>query len=680
MYQLPLFEPTSEWVAPSMSELPDHWGSGRVGIDCETRDELLTTMGPGVRRGAYIAGVSFSIEDGPKHYLPIRHGGGGNMDPVQVIRYLRHQSQRFDGILCGANLGYDLDFLAEEGVHFPLVKWFRDTQVADPLINELHMSYSMEAIATRWGIPGKDERLLKEALAAYGYKGKQAKGGIWALPAKHVGPYATHDADLPLQLLRRQERVVDEQDLWGVYDLESKVLPVLVRMRRRGVAVSTDRLEKVEAWSRAEQQAAIDAANHVLVRRKLSFGDITKTTVIAEALKELGIELPKTATGKDSVTADVLDAIDHPVGEHLRRAKKMSTLRSTFCDSVKKHLTNGRAHCTFNQLRREKDEGGDTEGAAFGRLSSANFNFQNQPARDEEIGPLWRSIYMPDDGCQWCALDYSQQEPRQAVHSALAAGPGAIGREAMQSARAAADRYINDPSMDFHDMMTRMIHGEDLLEREGPKGFKQKRKYAKQVFLGLSYGMGGAKLCRDIGLPTGWKLIWWEGREQHSTLYETKEECLAKYKAGSEAGYKVRYFETAGVEGQKIMDDFDRRVPFVRKMAKHMSNVAERQGYVTTLSGRRCRFPEKPDGGYDWLHKAFNRIIQGGSADQTKAAVVELDRIGWPLQLQVHDEVDGSVESEEQARQGAEVMETIYKLHVPMKVDVELGPSWGESM
>ena len=667
--QLPLFEPDSGWTAPRMSDLPTSWGSGRVGIDCETRDELLTKLGPGVRRGGYIAGISFAIEDGPSFYLPIRHGGGGNMDPAAVLGYIRDQAKRFDGTLCGANLGYDLDFLAEEGIEFPHVKWFRDIQVADPLINELHFNYSMEAISERWSIPGKDEQLLLEALAAYGYKGKSAKGGIWALPAKHVGPYGEQDARLPLAILRRQEREIEAQDLWNVYNLESRVLPVLVRMRRRGVAVSQDRLAQVERWSKEQQQLAIDAANAAHAGRRLSSHDITDTQALATVLTELGVNLPRTKTGKFSVTADILAAIEHPVADHLRRAKKMSTLRTTFVNGVKDHLTNGRAHCTFNQLRRQKDDGsGGTEGAAFGRLSSANFNFQNQPARDEEIGPLWRSIYIPDfveDGCKWAALDYSQQEPRQAVHSAIEAGPKFIGEAAYESAREAARRYREDPTMDFHQMMADMA------------GIK--RKPAKNIFLGLSYGMGGAKLSRDLGLPTVWRLQWGQGRQRRFKDFDTREECVARADAGRQAGYPVRYWEAAGPEGQKLTDTFDQRVPFVRKMAQHMQDLAEKQGYIETLSGRRCRFPQKDDGTFDWLHKAFNRRIQGGSADQTKMALVEMDAQGLYVQLQVHDEIDGSMTPED-ARRGAEIMENVVQLSVPMKVDVEMGPSWGESM
>lgn len=679
--QVPLFEPDSAWTAPDFSSLPQDWGRGRIGIDTETRDDFLTTLGPGVRRGAFIAGVSVAIEDGPQFYLPIRHAGGGNMDAQPVLRYLRGMAERFEGSVCGANLGYDLDMLEEEGIVFPLAKWFRDVQIADPVINELHTSYSLESISERWGIPGKDETALIEALAAYGYKGvRKRKGGIWALPARHVGAYAEQDARLPLTLLRRQEKEIEAQDLWDVYNLESKVLPVLVKMRRRGVAVSQERLERVEAWARGEQQKAIDEANTYLTGLHLDFHDITKSEVLARVLKSLDVPVPKTATGKDSVKADLLESLSHPIGHALRRAKKMSTLKSTFCDGVRHHLINGRIHCTFNQMRRQKDDGtDDTEGAAYGRLSSANPNLQNQPARDEEIGPMWRSIYVPDDGCLWASLDYSQQEPRQAVHSAIDAGPGIIGQAAYDSAMEAARRYREDPTMDFHDMMTRMVNGEDYLEKHGKDAFKQKRKYAKAIFLGLSYGMGGGKLCRDLGLPSAWRLSWMEGRKRRFKDYETREQVGEAASRGREAGYKVSFWEVAGKEGQAIIDQFDNQVPFVRKMASYMQELAGKQGFIVTLGGRRCRFPVKDDGSYDWMHKAFNRRIQGGSADQTKLALVALDEAGWPLAIQVHDEVDGSVESREQAMEGARIMENVLPLKVPMKVDVEIGPSWGEA-
>src|SRR5690606_24307151 len=109
--------------------------------------------------------------------------------------------------------------------------------------------------------------------------------------------------------------------------------------------------------------------------------------------------------------------------------------------------------------------------AAYGRLSSSNPNMQQQPARDEEIGPMWRSIYLPEEGGLWCADDYSQQEPRWLVHWAVVAGRHRlISERAFKAALEAAGKYRDDPSTDNHQMMADMA------------GIK--RKDAKELFLG----------------------------------------------------------------------------------------------------------------------------------------------------------------------------------------------------
>jgi DNA polymerase I-like protein with 3'-5' exonuclease and polymerase domains len=249
--QLPLFTPETSWRPPALASLPDWSGAKRIAYDTETKDPTLTTLGIGVRRGGHIIGVSFAIEDGPKHYLPIRHEGGDNLDEGAVLRYLRHQAANFTGELVGAKLEYDLDYSSEEGIEFKQVKFFRDVQVADPLINELHDRYGLDPIAERYGMPGKDEGMLIEAGLAYCSKEERKKKGhikqfLHRFPGRYVGAYAEQDVALPLALIRRQERIIEEKDLWKIYDLESRVLPVLVRMRRRGILIDQDHLAQVE--------------------------------------------------------------------------------------------------------------------------------------------------------------------------------------------------------------------------------------------------------------------------------------------------------------------------------------------------------------------------------------------------------------------------------------------------
>lgn len=647
--------PESVWRAPRLSELPSDWNVvKRVGLDTETKDPLLKKLGPGVRRGAQVVGISFCLEGSQGWYLPIRHLGGDNCaeGPEAVLSYLRDQAQRFTGELVGAKISYDLDFLAQENIEFPLAR-FRDVQVAEALIDELQMSYSLDSILARRGLPLKEETLLREAAGHYkGGDGKplNPKSDLWMLPARYVGPYAEADAERPLELLRHQEGDIERANLHRIWDLETDVLPVLVKMRRRGVRVNMDKLDQIERFAQAQEMSVWgEVLRHTGV--KVNVGDAMKAEVLAGVLRTINVGYPLTAKGKPSITKELLEGLEHPVGALLRRARKMSQLRSTFVNSIRTHaIQHGdewRIHCTFNQTVVQDDDD-DVEGARPGRLSCVDPNLQQQPARDPEIGPMWRAIYEPDKGGQWASLDYSQQEPRGAVHVAVISGPDRIGPAAYQSALAAAKRYWDDRSTDAHTMFTQMVYGDDVVKA---KDFKLKRGYCKNIFLGIAYGMGGPKLCRTLGMPV---------------------EVVKDERSG-------HMREVAGKEGQALLDLVNSRAPYLRATARAVEQAAKAKGYVITVGGRHCHFAKDRFGNYDWTHKAFNRVIQGGAADQTKQAMVDLDKAGAYLQLQVHDEFDETIESREQGEYHAEIMENCVPLKVPSKVDLEIGPNWGEA-
>lgn len=627
--QLPLFETTSNWRPPQLSDLPSWKGAKRVGLDIETYDPNLKTTGPSVRTGGYIVGVSFALE-GDTHkgaqrayYLPIRHLGGDNLPIEQVLFYLRSQAREYTGTIVGANFQYDLDFLAEERIVFPNVRHVRDIQIADPLLFELHDSYSLQSIAKRWGFEGKSENLLRRAAADYGLDPKKE---MWKLPARYVGEYAADDARLALEIIVKQEEQIERERLWGIYDLESRLQPVLLQMRRHGIRIDQQKLAYIENWA-LEQERNVCAE---LTRRTgvvLKVGDVNKKVKLQAVLSQIGVRFRQTASGQAQIDAEFLNQLNHPVAELIISGKKVNKLRTTFVKSIQNHMVNGRIHTTFNQLRHTREQG-DSSGARYGRTSSVNPNLQQQPARDE-FAKMWRSIYVPDVGVpMMMSADYSQQEPRMLIHFAELTG--------LEGATKAADAYRRDPRTDNHQMMADMAGIE--------------RKKAKNIFLGLCYGMGTGKLAKSLGLPTQ----------------------TARRSDGST-------YLVAGAEGQALFDQFDRAVPFVRKLARRCEARAAQRGYITTLLGRRCHFPVNAMGQFDWTHKALNRLIQGSSADQTKLAMVEIAAAGLPLQLQVHDEVLAGVESREQAEQIATVMRECVQLRVPSQVDIELGPSWGEA-
>ena len=649
--QLPLIVPDSDWRSPNLGDLPSWKGAKRIAIDLETCDPSIgAKLGMGPWRDGYAVGVSFAIEDGERdangvqkgYYLPFRHEGGDNLDPGLVAQYLRDQARVFNGEIAGANLSYDINYLWTIGVEFK-PEFYRDIQVAEPLCDELQFRYSMEAVAERRGIPGKDETLLKEACSAYGY---DLKGDLWRLPARYVGAYAERDVTLPLELLQIQEKQIEKEGLREVYDLESRLLPVLARMHQRGVRIDHDQLDKVATYARKQQEQAVDEVN-ARTGCSLGYDDLNKSGALAKPLEGIGITVPLTPKNKQpSITKELLENIDHPVAKAILLAKQYEKLQNTFVDSIRRYVVGEYLHCTFNQLRREKDDG-TVGGPRFGRISSADPNMQQQPSPDRDkkkgpfIGKMWRDIYIPEDGEQWYCLDYSQQEPRWIVHYS-------VGRKYLGSIHA-AERYANDPTMDFHQMMADMT--------------KLPRSEAKIVFLAICYGKGGASLCHDLNLPTRWIEI--KNRGKWSPNFRPHENP------------DLVWCEVAGKEGEAIMKQFDREAPFVKKLTKYCEGRAQARGYIKTFSGRRCRFPMDASGNYDWTHKSINRLIQGSSADQTKAAMVALDAEGFPLRLQVHDEVDMSLATIAEAREAKLIMEEIYQLRVPSKVDLEFGPSWG---
>jgi DNA polymerase I-like protein with 3'-5' exonuclease and polymerase domains len=138
--------------------------------------------------------------------------------------------------------------------------------------------------------------------------------------------------------------------------------------------------------------------------------------------------------------------------------------------------------------------------------------------------------------------------------------------------------------------------------------------------------------------------------------------------------------EVAGPEGQRIIDEFKRFAPWIPGLVKEAKKAAQKNGCVWTIGRRRCNFIKLPDGSIDRVHKAFNRVGQGGAADMMKQALVMAEREGIKVQLAVHDEFDFSFNDLDQPKRLREIQRTVYpKLSdtIPMKVDLEIGPNWG---
>ena len=617
MTQIPLFQQPSEWIPPE--DIPNLSEANEIAIDLETNDPGLKTTGPGWATGnGFVAGVAIAV-DGWKGYFPLRHEGGGNFDE----NIFKRQLKKILDLPCDKifhNASYDVGWLRHMGLETK--GRIIDTLIAAPLINENRFKYDLNTVGKEYLNDTKSQAQLYEAAKEWGV---DPKGEMWKLPAMYVGPYAEQDADLTLRLWHYFKIEITKQELTSIFDLETRLLPCLIDMKWNGVRVDLEKANLIKKNLQTKE-------NKILRQIKKDTGvdvQIHAAVSVAKAFDKLNIKYERTEkSGQPKFDKNFLVSHKHPLAKMIVSARETNKARTTFIDTILRHSHKGRIHADIHQMK--SDDGG----TVTGRFSYSNPNLQQVPSRNKEIGPLIRSVFVPNKGCKWGSFDYSQQEPRVLVHFAALTGGGLKGAdEVIESYK------TQDP--DFHQAVADMA-GID-------------RRTAKTINLGMMYGMGKGKLSSELGLDK----------------FET-EDLFAKFHAN---------------------------VPFVKQLMEQASRKADNVGYLRTLLGRKCRFDKweprafgihkslpldeaQREYGRDikraWTYKALNRLIQGSSADMTKKAMVDLYEEGIVSHIQVHDELNCSIESKEQATRIKEVMENTVELKVPLKVDMEIGPSWGE--
>ena len=640
--------PTTEWLTPT--EFPDLRKHDEIAIDLETRDPDLKSKGSGAIIGnGEVVGIAVAVE-GWKGYYPIAHEAGPNMDRKKVLEWFK------DICECPAtkifhNAMYDVSWIRNLGIKINGL--IIDTMIAASIIDENRFQYSLNSLSWVYLNQGKNEALLTKAAKE---RGLDPKADMWRLPSTEVGGYAEKDAELTLMLWQKFKKIIIEDDLQNIFNLETDLFPCLVDMRFLGVRVDVQKAHTLKTALRIKEE-------NLIQQIKIETGievQLMAARSIAPLFDKLNLPYERTEkTGEPSFTKNFLVNHNHPVVNMIAEARKINKVRTTFIDSIIKHEHKGRIHADINQIR--SDDGG----TVTGRFSYSNPNLQQIPARDPETGPLIRSLFIPDEGCKWGTFDYSQQEPRLVTHYA--------SRFGLSSVEPVANAYDQDPTTDFHKTVAQLANID--------------RKEAKTINLGLFYGMGKAKLMNEL-----------------SVTKEKADELFANY---------------------------HNMVPFVKQLMNKLMNASQTKGQIKTLLGRRCRFPKYEPilRGSDWgtyvpaedhermeelrdmgpylkdnednfitdkdgnkrknywhgnptrrafTYKALNKLIQGSAADMTKKAMVDLYKEGHLAHIQIHDELDFSIESDSQADKIKDIMEKAVKLKVPNKVDYESGPNWGE--
>jgi DNA polymerase I-like protein with 3'-5' exonuclease and polymerase domains len=629
-----MFDAEIEWNCPD--HFPDLSKAEYIAIDLETKDPNLKTRGSGAVIGeGEIIGIAVAVE-GWSGYYPIGHREG-NLDKRIVLEWFKDVCAT-SAIKIFHNAMYDVCWI--KAYNIPIHGAIVDTMVMASLIDENRLWYSLNSVAFDYLGAVKDEKALKDAAEKAGV---DAKSEMYKLPAMYVGGYAEKDAELTLDLFKILSREIRKQSLEKIYRLETELFPCLIDMKFKGVRVDVEEAHKLK------KQLLLQEENLLLEVKKETGIDteIWAARSIAQVFDKLNLPYVRTEKTKaPSFTKNFLQEHKHPLVNKIAKAREINKAHTTFIDTILKHSHHGRIHADINPIR--SDQGG----TVTGRFSYSNPNLQQIPARNKDLGPKIRSLFIPEKNHTWGCFDYSQQEPRLVVHFAASTDPIMFDDSVINI----VEKFKND-SVDFHQTVADMAN--------------ISRSQAKTINLGLFYGMGKAKLQAELGLNTK-------------------------------------------VEAENLFNQYHENVPFVKELMTQTSNYAQKAGCISTLLGRRCRFdkwelaqwnngkfiapmsrieaeaafkekypdakPEVIEKGIRraMTYKALNKLIQGSAADMTKKAMLDLYNEGIVPHIQIHDELDISVESETQAKKIIEIMENAVTLAIPNKVDYESGDTWGD--
>ena len=612
-----VYNAPTEWTPKDY--YPDLSNEKLIAIDLETCDRNLTTHGSGWATGdGYVTGIAVATADWQGYY-PIAHGGG-NLNKKKVLDWFKGVA-KLDCDKIFHNASYDLGWLRSLGI--TVNGKIHDTMISSALIDENRYSFTLNSLAKEKLGETKNEDLLIKAAKEFGVDPKKE---MYKLPSMHVGEYAEYDARLTYDLYIFNKKEIEAQELHNIYDLETRLQPCLIDMRANGVRVD---LEQAEVAKKLLSKKEKELMQQI---KKMCGMDIEiwAAASIAKAFDYLKIPYPRTPkSGAPSFTKNFLSSNEHEIAQKIVEAREMNKANTTFIETILRHQHKGRIHSEIHQMR--SDDGG----TVTGRFSYSNPNLQQIPARNEDIKKLIRSLFIPEEGKQWGMFDYSQQEPRLVVH------------------------YAFCDNLDVHSIISGYREGDADFHQMVADIAQIPRGQAKTINLGLFYGMGKNKLMNELGIES--------------------------------------------VEAEEIINTYQSKVPFVKQLTYNVMDKASARGEIKTLLGRHCRFPfyeprefgkkgfyktkEEAIGALGHgnykragTYKAMNKLIQGSAADQTKKAMVDLyEQDGIIPHIQVHDELNISVENKSEALNIKNKMETCVDLHVPSKVDYAIVKNWGEA-
>ncbi|MHC4550647.1 MAG: DNA polymerase I [Planctomycetota bacterium] len=553
---------------------------------------------------AEIVGLSFAWRGGEAVYVPWS---------AEAAARLRGPLED-PAVKKGAQNGkYDLHVLRNHGIEVANLAF--DTMVASYLVDPGRGNHGLDAMALR------HLNIRKTPTEELIGKGRQ-QISMAEVEESKVARYAAEDADCTFRLVEFFRPRLEAEGLTRLFDdVEMPLVPVLLDMEHAGVRIDAAHLERMSG-ELEDLATGLVAEIHDLAGEVFNLNSPKQLGPILfeklEIQKGTGKRLKRTRTGAYATDAATLEGFAlHPIVAKLLEYREVTKLKSTYADALPQmvHPRTGRIHTWFNQTV-----------AATGRLSSENPNLQNIPVR-KELGRRIRRAFIAAEGCRLLSADYSQIELRLMAH--LSRDPALC--------------EVYRKGGDVHAETAARMFGVSLADVR-----REQRNSAKAINFGILYGMGAARLARDLKIPLS--------------------------------------------EGRAFLDAYFREFPGVREFQLVAVEKARREGYVTTLLGRRRAIPEiaseQPGVRANAENVAKNTPVQGTAADLIKVAMIHIwrrlrtEKLAARMILQVHDELLFEVpgaEVERLAELVREEMEGALDLRVPIVAEVGVGDNWLEA-
>ncbi len=568
---------------------------------------------------AGLVGLGIAWAKGEGCYIPVAHHEGEQL-PWELVRdRLQPYFSRADLPKVAHNGKYDLVVCRRHGL-----------EVDGPIHDTLTAAWLLDSGSRSLGLKAQAQAVLDWTMtdisSLIGTGRNQISIGQADIEA--VTAYCGADVDATIQLWDALSPELHATGMWQLYEsIELPLLPVLADMEMAGIRVNTGFLSEMSVRLVARLGQIDERLKQIVGRdfnlrstRQLSEVMFNEMGFPSKGLKKTRTGFVSTAVGELEKLRNVAAELSSDQGEFLTllfEQRQLEKLRGTYVDALGEMVNpeTGRIHTSYSQ-----------SGSSTGRLSSNNPNLQNIPIRTEQ-GREVRKAFEASEGNLLLAADYSQVELRILAH---------IVQE-----QPLLDAFRQ--GQDIHAVTASRLFDVPLDEVS-----YDQRGMGKTINFATIYGVSafGLSSRTDMG----------------------------------------------PAEAQEFLDQYFATYPKVREYIDETIHQANTDGYVTTLLGRRRRFDELggrlPFNQRQALERqAINAPIQGTAADITKIAMCRLHQrlqsegVKAKMLLQVHDELVLEVPHAELGTIAPivrEVMESAYRLDVPLLVDVEAGPNWYE--